>query len=66
MEITANGGPVRLADGATLADLFEALGVRAKWVVVELIGDPVERPEMPSTVLHDCDPVELVRAVAGG
>ena len=66
MEVIANGDPVSLADGASLPELFEALGVRAKWVVVELNGDPVDRNAMSTTVLRNGDRVELVRAVAGG
>ena len=66
MEVIANGDRVALPAGAGLPDLFEALGVRAKWVVVELNGEPVERAAMGTTVLTDGDRVELVRAVAGG
>lgn len=66
MQVTANGELISLPEGATLPDLFEALGVRAKWVVAELNGAPVDRSDMESTVLHDGDRVELVRAVAGG
>lgn len=66
MEVFANGDSVTLADGATVTDLLEALGLGAKWVVAELNGEPVERAAMPSTVLSEGDKVELVRAVAGG
>lgn len=66
MEIIANGENVTLPDGASLPDLFAALGVRAKWIVVELNGEPVDRSDMSATVLHGGDRVELVRAVAGG
>lgn len=66
MEVIANGDRVALPAGACLPDLFEALGVRARWVVVELNGEPVERSAMGATVLKDGDRVELVRAVAGG
>jgi sulfur carrier protein len=66
VQVVANGEPVGLPDGATLPDLFEVLGVRARWVLVELNGEPVERASMASTTLGDGDKVELVRAVAGG
>lgn len=66
MRLIANGDAVDLGDGATLTDLFDALGVRAKWVVVELNGQPVDRADVDSTVLRPGDRVELVRAVAGG
>lgn len=66
MQVTANGELISLPDGATLPGLFEVLGVRAKWVVAEVNGSPVDRSDMESTVLNDGDSVELVRAVAGG
>lgn len=66
MEVTANGEQISLPEGATLPDLFQTLGVRAKWVVAEINGAPVDRSEMESTVLREGDRVELVRAVAGG
>lgn len=66
MEIFANGDAVTLADGATITDLLESLGLGAKWVVAELNGEAVDRAAMPATVLTEGDKVELVRAVAGG
>ncbi|MDA8046844.1 MAG: sulfur carrier protein ThiS [Actinomycetota bacterium] len=66
MIVVANGDPVELADGAALTDLFERLGVGAKWVVAEVNGEAVPRKDMPAVRLCDGDRVELVRAVAGG
>lgn len=66
MQVTANGEPISLPEGAVLPDLFEALGVRARWVVAEVNGAPIDRSDMESTVLREGDRVELVRAVAGG
>ncbi len=66
MTVTANGDRVELAAGATVSDLLAALGLGAKWVVVERNGEPVERRHMDVTVLVDGDRLELVRAVAGG
>ena len=66
MQVIANGDPVTLPEGARLPDLFEALGVGAKWVVAEVNGDAVDRADMAATVLSEGDRVELVRAVAGG
>lgn len=66
MQVVANGDPVSLPDGARLPDLFDALGVGAKWVVAEVNGRAVDRCDMPSLVLAEGDRVELVRAVAGG
>ena len=66
MKVVANGETVELADGAGLLQLFDALGVGAKWVVAEVNGEAIPRSEMGGVVLHPGDRVELVRAVAGG
>lgn len=66
MLVRANGDPVDLADGATVADLLAALGLGGRWVLVERNGEPVRRSELGSTALADGDRLELVRAVAGG
>jgi sulfur carrier protein len=66
VQVYANGDAVTLADGATITDLLDALGLGAKWVVAELNGEPVDRSDMPRTSLKEADKVELVRAVAGG
>lgn len=66
MLVVANGEPVTLGEGATVSDLLTELGLGARWVVAELNGEPVERPDMPRTALSEGDRVELVRAVAGG
>jgi len=66
VRVIANGEPVELDEGATVADLLAVLGLGARWVVAERNGEPVERRAMASTVLADGDRLELVRAVAGG
>jgi sulfur carrier protein len=66
MNVTANGKPVELPDGACLSDLLDALGLGAKWVVAEVNGEAIDRKAMPSLALEAGDRVELVRAVAGG
>lgn len=66
MNVVANGEDVELPDGAGLLDLFDRLGVGAKWVVAEVNGDAVPRRDMAGVRLSDGDRVELVRAVAGG
>ena len=66
VDVVANGKPVELHDGATVVDLLTALGLGARWVVVERNGEPVDRARMAATTLADGDRVELVRAVAGG
>lgn len=66
MKVVANGEPVEVADGATVEDLLVAMGLGAKWVVVERNREPVERARLAATVLAEGDRIELVRAVAGG
>jgi len=66
MKVVANGSPVDLADGATVDDLLEILGLGAKWVIVERNMEPVLRADMATTVLAPDDRIELVQAVAGG
>lgn len=64
--MVANGEEVELADGAGLVDLFDTLGVGAKWVVAEVNGEAIPRADMAGLRLAEGDRVELVRAVAGG
>jgi sulfur carrier protein len=66
VRVIANGNPVELDDGASVDDLLRALGLGARWVVVERNGEPVERRHAATTRLADGDRLELVRAVAGG
>ncbi|HWE57012.1 MAG TPA: sulfur carrier protein ThiS [Acidimicrobiales bacterium] len=64
--MVANGEDVEMADGAGLLELFDQLGMGAKWVVAEVNGDAIDRAQMPQVRLADGDRIELVRAVAGG
>ena len=66
MQVLANGDPVELPAGATVADLLTTLRLGGKWVLVERNGEPVPRPALSTTTLADRDRLELVRAVAGG
>jgi thiamine biosynthesis protein ThiS len=50
LTIIANGKPREVPDGSTIADLLASVGWKPQWVVVERNGEPVE----------------IVRAVAGG
>lgn len=65
--VVANGRPVELPDGSTLAALLEVLGVPARAVAaMEHNGEAVARADHGVRPLADGDRVELVRAVAGG
>ena len=66
MRVVANGNTVDLPAGAGLLDLFEVLAVGPKWVVAEINGEAIARPDMPAVRLNEGDRIELVRAVAGG
>jgi thiamine biosynthesis protein ThiS len=66
VQVQANGKPVQLADGATVATLLEVLGLSGRWVLVEHNGQPVPRTDHASAGLAEGDRLELVRAVAGG
>jgi sulfur carrier protein len=66
MRVTANGDPVDLADGATVTDLLDVLGLGGRWVLVERNGEPVRRGDLGTTGLTEGDRIALVRAVAGG
>jgi sulfur carrier protein len=54
------------ADSATVLDLLAQLGWAKRTVAVEHNGNALIRSEHASTVLHDGDVVEIVKAVAGG
>ena len=66
MQVVANGDTVDVADGASIADLLDQLGLARRLIVVERNGEPVNRRDLATTTLHDGDRLELVRAVAGG
>lgn len=66
MIVVANGSEVELAEGATLAELIDTLGLSKRLVVAERNGEAIPRRAIPETVLFDGDRLELVRAVAGG
>lgn len=66
MHIVVNGDRLDVPDGETIAGLLARLGLGARWVLVERNGEPVNRANVPTTILADGDRLELVRAVAGG
>ena len=66
MVVVANGDEVEVAEGATVADLLDQLGLGKRVVVVERNGEPVARADRATTRLAAGDRLELVRAVAGG
>jgi sulfur carrier protein len=66
MLLTVNGAAREVADGTTLVQLVEDLGLQVGSVVVEHNGTALLRSEVRNASLADGDVLELVRAVAGG
>lgn len=66
MLVSANGKPIELPEGASVAGLLDHLGLAGRVVVVERNGEPVDRRAVDITLLVDGDRCEIVRAVAGG
>jgi sulfur carrier protein len=66
VRVIANGKPVELDQGTTIAQFIRARGLDPRFVVVERNGEALERVRYEDTRLADGDRLELVRAVAGG
>ena len=66
MLLTVNGAAREVADGTTLVQLVEQLGLHVGSVVVEHNGTALLRSEVVGAALAAGDVLELVRAVAGG
>lgn len=55
-----------LADGATVAELVEVLGLGPRRIAVEVNRTLVPRATYADTALHDGDAVEIIHFVGGG
>ena len=66
MRVTVNGAARDVADGSTMVQLVESLGLQVGSVVVEHNGTALLRSEVLAASLSEGDVVELVKAVAGG
>jgi sulfur carrier protein len=68
MNITVNGQPRELPDGATVASVVQLLDVApgARGVAVALDGEVVSRSRWPATALREGALVEVVAAIQGG
>jgi sulfur carrier protein len=66
MDVTVNGAPAQLADGATVADLVAARRSGHDRVAVARNGDVVPRSSWPTTPLASGDVVEVLAPTAGG
>jgi len=66
MDVTVNGTPAQLADGATVADLVAARSGGHGRVAVARNGDVVPRSSWTATPLAPGDVVEVLAPTAGG
>lgn len=66
MELTVNGENRSLADGASVADLVEELGLTGQRLAVEVNQEIVPRSAHPGHELEPGDRVEIVHAIGGG
>jgi len=66
VQITLNGQPRQVADGATVADLLEELNLSTRHVAVEVNVELVPRPKHAGHHLAEGDRVEVVTLVGGG
>ena len=66
MEVTVNGEPRQLEEGATLDELVRSLSLAPERVAVELNREVVRRADWPGVEVKDGDRVEVVHFVGGG
>jgi thiamine biosynthesis protein ThiS len=66
LKVLVNGEEREVMEGATVADLIAALGLKAERVAVEMNRRIVRRFEWNSTKLAEGDKVEIVHFVGGG
>ena len=66
MQITLNGDPHVVADGATVASLIEQLDLAGKRLAVEVNEEVVPRSHHAEHTLASGDQVEIVHAIGGG
>ena len=64
--VVINGQPRTLAEGSTVSQLIDELGLSGKPVAVERNREVVPRAHHPTTVLADGDRLEVVTFVGGG
>jgi thiamine biosynthesis protein ThiS len=66
VRVVVNGREHELDAGGTVARLLEVLDVTARYALVELNGEPVERSRYGEVELADGDTLVVARPVAGG
>lgn len=66
MQIQLNGDVMDIADGSTVFNLLETLGMTQGRLAVEVNADIIPRSQHGSTALKPGDRVEIVQAIGGG
>jgi sulfur carrier protein len=66
MTITVNGDPHVCAEGLTVEALLREKSFSFPMRVIVVNQTIVKRDEVPTTVLHDGDVVEVVHLIGGG
>ncbi len=64
--LTLNGEPHRIAEGSSVADLVNDIGLNHKKVAVERNLEIVPRSTLVDVMLADGDILEIVHFVGGG
>ncbi len=64
--IQLNGSERQVADGQSVADLLEALGVRHPFTIVERNGAVLRKEDFSSTALVTGDRIEIIALMGGG
>jgi sulfur carrier protein len=66
MQITVNGQPREVPEGATAAELVALLELTGRRLAMEVNGDILPRSRHDGHRLADGDRIEIVHAVGGG
>lgn len=66
MQIQVNGEIRDIADGQTLSQLIEQLGLTGQRLAVEINREIIPRSEHAEHQLRANDKIEIVRAIGGG
>ena len=66
MQIILNGDLVETADGGTLEELLQQLGISRERVAVEMNAEIVPKANYEKQLLSDSDKIEIVHFVGGG
>ena len=66
MKVVLNGEEADVANGTTVENLVEHLGLAARRIAVELNRDVLERARWSDTAVKESDSIEIVQFVGGG